>query len=271
MSASGKYARPGKLRGLLSRKAEDVADSPVVTAGARAAYAVNGLLHLLIAWLGVQVAFGGTGAEADPSGAMALVSGTTAGSVVLVMAAVAFALLALWQVTEGVRGPGVPDRIKAGAKALVYAALAWSALTFLMGTGQRGQAQANNATATLLGFPLGPLLVVLAGILVAGVGVYHIYKGWTQKFRRDLASAPSRFTLIAGRVGYIARGVAFIAVGLGIGTAGLTRHPDSSRGLDGALHDMVSMPWGQVVVALIAAGFAAFGLYSFSRARRART
>jgi hypothetical protein len=260
-----------KVGGRLSRATQNVADHPVVTAGARAGYAVNGLLHLLIAWLGLQVAFGGTGAKADPSGAMALVASTSVGFVVLVAIAAAFALLAVWQVGECVRGPKLGDRVKAGAKAVVYVALSWSAVSFLMGTAKSGQAQANDATAMLMGLPFGPVLVIVAGVVVAGVGVYHIYKGWTEKFRRDLVSSPSRAVVVAGRVGYIARGIALIAVGAAIVAAGLTDRPAESRGLDGALHDMISLPWGQGVVTLVALGFAAFGLYSFSRARRART
>jgi len=258
---------PGKL----SRVAGDVVDNRVVDAGARAGYAVNGFLHLLIAWLGLQVAFGRTGAKADPSGAMALVAGNPLGLVVLVAIVVAFVLLAVWQVGECVRGPDTGDRVKAAAKAFIYLALAWSAVLFLMGVGKSGQAQAKDATATLMDLPFGPVLVVVVGIAVAGIGGYHIFKGWTERFRSDLASTPSRFILMAGKVGYIAKGVALIAVGVGLVTAGLTHQPSKSQGLDGALHAMVSLPWGQLVVVLVAAGFAAFGLYSFSRARRART
>lgn len=271
MSGSRKPAdSTGKVVRELSSAVEEVADHPVVTVGARAGYAVNGLLHLLIAWLGLQVASGDDGAEADPSGAMALVAHTAVGVVVLVMIAVSFLLLAAWQVGECLRRRKTGDRVKAAAKAIVYLGLSGSAASFLLGSGARGPAQADGATATVMGLPFGPVLVVVVGVVVVGVGVYHVYKGWTGRFRKDLASTPSRFSMIAGKVGYIARGVAFIAVGFGIVTAGLTHHPSASRGLDGALHDMVLLPWGQVLVILVAAGFAAFGLYSFSRARRAR-
>lgn len=274
MSGSGSAAAGGNgVRAKVSRATENVTDSRVVTAGARAGYAVNGVLHLLIAWLGLEVAFGGAGAgaKADPSGAMALVASTPVGLVVLIAIVAGFVLLAVWQIGECVRGPRTRDRLKAGVKAIVYLALALSALSFLTGTAKSGQAQASDMTATLMKMPLGPVLVVVGGLALAGVGVYHIFKGWTERFRRDLASSPSRFTIIAGKVGYIARGIAFIAVGIGVVIAGVTHHPTASRGLDGALHDMVALPWGQALVALIALGFAAYGVYSFSRARRART
>jgi len=255
----------------VSRAADNLADHPILEAGARAGYVVNGLLHLLIAWLGLQVAFGRTEANADASGAMSLVAGTTVGMIVLVAIVVAFVLLAVWQVVECVRGQRTRDRVQAGTKAVVYLALAWSAGLFILGSGQSGAEQAEDATATLMDLPFGLVLVVVLGVAVAGAGAYQIHKGWTEGFRRDLESTPSRFTIIAGKVGYIARGFALIAVGIGLATAGLTHTASKSQGLDGALHSMVSLPWGPVLVALVATGFAAFGLYSFSRARRART
>ena len=139
------------------------------------------------------------------------------------------------------------------------------------GTARSGKAQANDATATLMGMPFGPVVVIAGGIAVVGAGAFHVYKGWTEGFRSDLVSTPSRPILLAGRIGHIAEGVALIAVGVGIVTAGQSDRPSQSRGLDGALHDMVSLPWGQFMVALVGVGLAAYGLYSFSRAKRART
>lgn len=270
--ASQKTVVSGSGRsGRAARRASGIADHRLVDLGARAGYAVNGLLHVLIAWLGLQVAFGRKGANADPSGALALVSDTPVGTVVLVAVVVAFVLLAVWQVGECIRGEETGDRVKAAAKALVYLALGWAAVSFLLGSGTSGQAQAKDATATLMDLPLGQVLVVAAGLAVAGVGGYHIYKGWTEGFRDDLASTPSRYVVLAGKVGYIAKGIALIGVGLGLLVAGLTHQASRSRGLDGALHEMVSLPWGQVLVVLVSLGFACYGVYSFSRARRART
>ena len=251
--------------------ARELGDHPVVEAGARAGYAVNGILHLLIAWLALPLAFGRRGAAADQSGAMAMLAGNPAGWVVLLAVVVSFVLLAVWQVTEAI-GHGSPGaRAKAAAKALTYLVLAWGAVSVLSGVRGSGDRQARDATAALMTWPFGPVLVALVGLGVAAVGVYHIQKGWTQRFRRDLASTPSPFTLHAGRFGYIAKGIALIAVGGTLVAAGVQQRASESKGLDGALHTLLGLPLGQAVVAVIAVGFAAFGVYSFSRARRART
>lgn len=253
-----------------SGAAARVGDHPVIEAGARAGYVVSGVLHLLIAWLGLQVAFGDSGANADPSGALTMVAASPVGGVLMIAVITAFVLLAVWQSTEAVRVSKTADRAKAIAKALTYLALSGAALSLVRGAGESGASQAKDATAALMDLPFGPILVVVAGIAIAGVGGYHIYKGWAQKFREDLATSPSRFVVNAGRVGYIAKGVALIGVGLGLVTAGLQHKPSQSKGLDGVLHDMVSLPLGQVLVAVISLGFAAYGIYSFGRARNAR-
>ncbi len=272
MAASGKTMGNGTgVRGKASRSVAEATDNSLVDAGARIGYAVNGVLHLLIAWLALQVAFGRKGANADPSGAMALLAAGPLGQFLLVAIAVGFALLAVWQVGECVRGPETGDRVKAGAKAAAYLVLASGAVSILLGSAKSGQTQAKDATASLMELPFGPVLVIVAGLAVAGIGGFHIYKGWTERFRDDLESTPGRFVLIAGTVGYIAKGVALIAVGAGLLIAGLTHQASKSQGLDGALHQMVSLPWGQVLVSVVAAGFACYGVYSFSRARRART
>ena len=250
--------------------ASAVADHPVVEAGARAGYLVNGVLHLLVAALGLQVAFGDKGAEADPKGAMRLVSDTPVGGLVLVAIVAGFVLLAVWQVSEGIRSRKAADRVKAVGKTLVYLVLAWGAVTILLGGGTSGPAQAKDATATVMSLPFGQALVGACGLAVIGVGAFHIHKGWTEGFRDDLETSPGRLLITVGRIGYVAKGVALMAAGGGLVAAAALHDPSRSRGLDGALRDLVALPFGQVLVALISIGFAAYGIYSFARARHAK-
>ena len=43
-----------------------------------------------------------------------------------------------------------------------------------------------------------------------------------------------------------------------------------ATGLDGALRSLLGAPLGRIVLSLVALGFAAYGVYSFARARYAR-
>lgn len=251
--------------------ADAASDSAVLEWGARLGYAANGLVHLLIAWIAVRIAFGsGGGKSADQSGALGTLARESFGQVLLWVAVVGFGLLAIWQITELITRHEAADRIKAAGKAVAYAALGWTALTFASGGNSNSNKQTKDFTATLMEQPGGQLLVGAVGLGIVGVGGYHVYKGWAQKFLEDLREHPGTFAEIAGRVGYIAKGVALGIVGVLFLVAAVKHQSGKASGLDGALRTLRDAPYGQVLLAAAAVGIAAFGVYCFARARYAR-
>jgi polyferredoxin len=52
--------------------------------------------------------------------------------------------------------------------------------------------------------------------------------------------------------------------------ATFTSDPAKASGLDGAVKTLGTAPFGKVLLILAAAGFAAFGFYSFARSRYCR-
>src|ERR1700712_3294080 len=115
---------------------------------ARAGHATSGVLHLLIAYIIARLAFGG-GGNADQSGALATMAGTTGGAIALWIAAVALFAMAAWRFAEAVVGshPSEPDNDEKGAEkqfnrtksialAVVYCGLAVSAIKFAGGGGK---------------------------------------------------------------------------------------------------------------------------------------
>lgn len=260
----------------VKQAASRAADHPALEAAARAGYATSGLLHLLIGWITLQVAFGGGGKNADQSGALASLAGNSAGKAALWVGVVGFAGLAIWQVADAVVGhPGNDKdawggRAKALGKAVVYIALAWSALSFARGKSSDSRSQSVDFTAQLLEKPGGRALVVIVGLGVIGIGIYHVHKGWTKKFLQDLKDHPGAWATRAGLIGYIAKGVALVIVGFLFAAAGIHRQASEATGLDGALKSLRDEPFGTLLLVVMAAGFAAFGLYSFARAKHAR-
>ncbi|MEO3938079.1 DUF1206 domain-containing protein [Dermatophilaceae bacterium Soc4.6] len=254
----------------VERTAQRANDHPAIETGARLGYAVNGLLHLLIAWLGLQLATGARGRSADQSGALQTLAGTTLGRGTLWVAVVGFALLGVWQVTEVFTSRKGADRLKAGAKAVTYAVLAASALGYAKGAGgASSSAQSVDVTSTLMKQPMGRVLVAALGAVVVAVGVYHVVKGWRKKFLADLESHPGELAEAFGRYGYIAKGIALAIVGGLFVVAASKAEPGQAKGLDGALRTVLGAPYGAVLLVVVSLGFAAFGIYSFFRARHA--
>lgn len=257
--------------------AREAGDHPAVEGLARVGYVVSGIMHLLIAWIGLQLAFGDTGQSADQSGALQALSGNLVGKLTLWVAVVGFLGLALWQLLEavgGYHGTGTrkwAQRGKALAKAVVYAALGWTSLAFARGqVTKSGKQQTIDFTASLMSRSGGRTLVMVVGLVVVGVGIYHIVKGVKKKFLQDLVEHPGVIAVQAGRIGYVAKGIALSIVGLLFVVAGAQKRPGKATGLDGALHTLRDQPMGPALLTVVAIGFAAYAVYSFARARYGR-
>ena len=254
----------------VGRAARSAGDHPALENAARLGYAVSGLLHLLIAWLGLQLALGtGTG-SADQSGALQTLAGTAVGRVLLWVAVVGFLGLGLWQLVELLARGDASDRLKSGAKTVLYLLLSATSFAWARGTGRSSSSQSVDVTASLMKEPFGRVLVAVVGVVVVGVGGYHVVKGWRRRFLDDLVSHPGRVAEVAGRIGYVAKGIALIVVGVLFVVAARRDTARGSTGLDGALRTLLALPYGEVLVALVAVGFAAYAVYSFARARHAK-
>ncbi|GAC54834.1 DUF1206 domain-containing protein [Gordonia amicalis] len=275
-------------------------ESPWFEHVARAGHAVSGLLHLLIAYIIVRLAFGDTG-TADQSGALGIFAGNPGGRLALWVAAAAFAGLALWRIAEAILGPHPTepgkendgaqdwlDRGKALSLAVVYVGFAWTAVQFALGSGQSSGKQNAGLTARLMESGGGKFVVVVAGLIIIGVGVYHVYKGASRSFLDDLkppigrstsddvttsragAASGDRAATIAGVVGYCGKGLVLIGTGILVIVAVATADPSKASGIDGTVKSLAELPAGQVLMILAAIGIAAYGVYCYWLTRYAR-
>ena len=253
--------------------AHEASNSRVVEWGARLGYVTVGLVHLLIAWIALKVAWGigGGSKKADTSGALQTMASTGTGVVALWLCLVGFFLLAVWQLFEAaLHQRETSDRLKAAAKGVTYLFFAWSTFKVGQGASSSAEQQTEDFTAGLMGSPGGRLLVAVVGLVVLGIAGYHVYKGWTKKFLEDLREHPGQWAVTAGRIGYIAKGIALVVVGFFFLVAAWQADPDKAQGLDGALKTVKDQPFGPFLLTLVAAGIAAYGVYSFARSRYAR-
>lgn len=256
--------------------ADQVGDNPVLQIGARIGYGLTGVLHLLIAWIAVQIAWFASGQSADQSGALQTVSGSPAGRWALWVAVAGFLALGLWQLASALavrtrgKSSGWGDKAKGISKAILYLVLAWTCLSFAKGQPSSSKSQNADFTATVLQHTGGRVLVAVIGLAIVGIGGYHVVKGWTRKFLQDLREHPGTLATRAGMVGYIAKGMALVVVGVLFVAAAVQNSPDKATGLDGALRSMREQAFGSWLLTVVALGIGGYGLYSFARARYAR-
>jgi Domain of Unknown Function (DUF1206) len=265
--------------------ADRAGDSDALEHLARVGLIAYGVVHLLIAWLALQLAWGGgSGESADQSGALSTLSESPIGKPLLWVIAVGMVALAVWQLAEilrwrrglsqggDARKKAVKKVVKSVTKAVVYLALAVLAIRFATGGGQSSSSSQQQQTAGVFGWPAGRWLVGVAGLVLVGVGVYHVYKGVSKKFLKqiDLAEAPPKARALVeklGLVGFPGKGVALAVVGGLLVYAAVTFDPAKAAGLDGALRTILDAPFGRVLLTLVALGIAAFGAFCLVRAR----
>ncbi|MFR9800721.1 DUF1206 domain-containing protein [Pseudonocardia sp. RS010] len=260
------------------RQAAKAARSEPVRKGARVGIAANGVLHLLIAWLALQVALG-DGGEADQSGAVSTLAQQPLGRVLLWVLFVGFVAVVLWRSSNALFGFGYVEegkkklvkRLVSAGQAVVYAALAvLTARAAVQGSAQGGGG--SKATAGVLGLPGGQVIVAIVGVGVVIGGGVMIWHGAKKKFTedQDLAGVDPHARTVderTGQVGYIAKGIAIGVLGGLIVSAAVTFDPAKANGLDSALKTLAGQPFGVVLLGLVAVGIAAYGLFCFFDAK----
>lgn len=265
------------------KTARAVSDHPWFEAVARSGYVMSGLVHALIGWICLRMASGSrSGGSADQSGALAQVARAPGGAVVLGAGAVAMLALALFYLLEAVVGDGArkagTERWTAIAKSVgkgaVHVALALTAARFALGGRSSSGDQAQSATSGILGSGAGRAAVIAAGIVIVGIGAFHVYKGASRGFTQDLApsgdASIGRGITVSGVLGYVAKGLALAGVGAMVVWAAVSTDASKARGMDAAFHELASLPAGGPLLGAAGAGFILYGVYSVMRARYQR-
>ena len=161
-------------------------------------------------------------------------------------------------------------RVAAIGSALAYAALCVTAVKIIAGAHASGGSP-KPAAAGVLGWPGGPVIVAIGGLVVVGIGAYQGHKGVARKFLEDSHTerigqgTETAFTTL-GVVGHVARAVTFVLIGYGLIKAAVDYSPKSAVGLDGALQKLVHASAGPLLLGVVALGFIAFALYSIADA-----
>jgi hypothetical protein len=262
-----------------SDTAEQAHESDWLDHAIRAGLVAYGVVHLLIAWLAIQLALGEKADSASNSGAMNYLAEQPLGGALVWLVAIGMFLLVVWRLLEFAFGyPEESDdtkrwrkRATSLGKAVIYGAIGWSAVQTATGSGG-GKGGTDSTTAKLMELPGGQLIVGAVGLAIIGYGGSLVYRGWTEKFREHLDAQGQSGTdgsayVKLGKAGYIAKGISIALVGGLFGYAAITHDPKKSGGLDQALQTVLEQPFGQVLLIAIGLGIACYGIFCFARAK----
>jgi Domain of Unknown Function (DUF1206) len=277
-----------------SRKVEQLAyRHPAVVTVSRLGWVAKGVVYGLVGVLAIPIAIKGLqadrarngGKEASQLGAVAEIAETSLGAVALWIIAIGLLLYVVWRVISTV----LPAENSVGTwftragyliSAVMYALLAWSALSFA--TDQRAvrrsdteDAKVERFTRDLMDMSAGRWIVGALGVCVVGVGIYFVFKGLRATFRDDLEPAGvgpvSHESIVTlGRVGWVGRGIVMVLVGWFLTRAAVQFRPAEAQGFDGSLREVTESTIGPVVVGFAALALIVYGVFCVISAPRER-
>lgn len=246
---------------------------------ARAGYIAKGVVYLIVGILAAQAAFGTGGQVAGSKNAIREIASQPFGQTLLILTAIGLAGYALYRFVLAVKDPknkgsdtkGTTKRIGYAASGVTNLLLAFYAVQIVMGSGGGGSSK-QTYVAQLMSQPFGLWLVGILGVIVAGVGGYHIYKALNEKFMEkyntgEMSSTERTWARRLGKWGITARGIVFGIIGVFLVRAAMTADPSKTKGLGGALQTLAEQSYGPWLLGFVALGLAAYGVYCFSHAK----
>ena len=243
---------------------------------ARAGYASRGFVYLSIGGLAASAAVELARSPAGARGAIAALADWPLGQVWAALVAVGLIGFSIWRGLQalfdadrqGNKPLALASRAGQAISGLVYGALAWSVLELLDELEDFGEADearsARRTAAELMDLPFGHWMLLIVGLFVLGVGVAGVVQAFRTDFGKRLGCDPKtrRWACSVGRVGYGARGLAFLPLGFTLARAGWEARASQARNLGGALQAIEAQPFGSAVLFAAGLGLAAFGLYA---------
>ena len=280
---------PDRLR-RPAQRAPDRASSPPASARrltrrpelewlARAGLVARGVVYGVVGTLALGLALGVGGKTASQRGALQTLAHEPLGGALVLVLAVGLAAYAAWRLVTAAVGDaagdedGLADRLAALAGGIAYLVVCITAVKILVGAPTAGGANnPKHEAAGVLGWPAGPELVGIAGLVLIGVGIGQGFVGVARRFvehsrTEEMSPAVERGFTALGVTGYLARMVVFGLIGYGLVRAAIAYDPRHAVGLDGALANLQHAGGGPALLGVVAAGLLAFALYSIADAR----
>ncbi len=246
----------------------------------RLGYAAKGLVFLIIGVMALMLMMGMGGQLSNPTDALKLIHRQPFGQFLLLMTGLSLLGYVLWRVAQSVfnvehkphSAMNTVKRIGYAISGLTYLSLAILAIRGFTEGRVQSDGSSLTLTAKALDLPAGPALVMLAGAIIIGVGIFHAALGFTRRFMKQYEqgrmTAKERDIIEkSGMIGLPARGFTFGIIGYFFIRAGMDANAAATKNTKGVMEHILGLPMGETILALIAVGFICYAVYCFAAAK----
>lgn len=249
---------------------------------ARAGLTAKGIVYVLLGALAVMAAFGISGKSAkntSKSGVFDFIHDQPAGVLLLWIIIAGLVCYVIWRMIQafsdsekkGDDPKGLAVRGRYLFSGLVYASVAFSAFKMAAYHKKDSGDRSQEAVQEMLSQPLGQWLVGFSAAILLAVGIYQIYYGLSEKYRKHVnkhvPAAAKGYLLTAGKLGYIARGVVWLLFSYLFIQAALSANSKEAGDTSKAFGMLTQNSYGPYLLVAIGIGLILYGVFNFIRAR----
>lgn len=242
----------------------------------------KGIVYSLIGSLALMSAFhidGQSASKSDKAGAIQYLLEMSGGKIILFLIAIGLLAYSGWRFIQtfldtehkGSEPKGIGKRISYFFSGLAYLSVCYLIIKALINGSSGSGGTKSHQLQSLIQHPAGIWIMFAIGLLFAGIGVYQIWYGSSEKYRKHvdiqkLNEKASLSLLRAGKVGYISRGIVWLIIAFLFLKAAF-HHNAAEAGDTGMAFSFVQNgPFGTYLLAVLALGLICYGVMNFIRA-----
>jgi hypothetical protein len=244
---------------------------------ARVGLTAKGVVYLILGILAFMAAFelgGQSDSDANRKGVFNFIKDGPAGIGLLVLLCAGLVCYSIWRVVEAfARNSQLkwPKRLRYLFSGLAYLSAAFTALQIILHTSDDGGDRFRDLAARLMQSTYGTWLVGAAALLIAGVGVYQIWYGLSEKYKKHVQrlsnAAHHSVLLYSGKIGYTARGVVWLIIAYLLLQAAVHANAAKAGDSSKAFQFIEQARFGSYLLGALGLGLIAYGIFNFIRAR----
>lgn len=238
----------------------------------------KGVVYVLIGVLAVLAAFNAGGSASGKGGAFSFLEAQPFGQVLLAFVAVGLIGYVMWRFIQAIYNPEdkkIRSRLGYASSGLFYAFAAFTAAQMVFigssGGGDDGSKR-ESYLRMILDETWGQIAVGIIAAVFFGRAIYHLYRALSGQYadklkEADLHKYARQLLLKLGLVGYIARAIVIGVIGFLFLRAAWFANSSEAGSTKEAFELLRNNTAGPLILAVVAAGLAAYGIFMIVKAR----
>ena len=244
--------------------------------------AAKGSVYSLIGLMAFMAAFNladQSSKKTSKSGLFNEILDQPAGKIILIVIALGVFSYSIWRFLQafldtenkGNKLKGLSKRFTYLFSGLTYLAFSLFAAKKILGQEDSGGDNSKSLAENILNQPAGQWLLGIVALILAGIGIYQIWYGSSEKYRKHvdeqkLDKKASRSLMRAGKIGYISRGIVWLVIAFMFIKAALHSNAAEAGDTSSAFVFVENSTYGNYLLATLGLGLICYGVMNFIRA-----